>query len=41
MTKHDAIKAYFEPKVSELAASWKANDDAQQAVLNFFRGNAG
>lgn len=28
-------------KVSELAASWKANDDAQQAVLNFFRGNAG
>ena len=28
-------------KVSELAASWRANDDAQQAVLNFFRGNAG
>lgn len=28
-------------KVSELAASWSANDDAQQAVLNFFRGNAG
>ena len=28
-------------KVSGLAASWKANDDAQQAVLNFFRGNAG
>lgn len=28
-------------KVSDLAASWKANDDAQQAVLNFFRGNAG
>lgn len=27
-------------KVSELAASWKANDDAQQNVLNFFRGNA-
>lgn len=28
-------------KVSGLAASWSANDDAQQAVLNFFRGNAG
>lgn len=28
-------------KVSDLAASWRANDDAQQAVLNFFRGNAG
>ena len=28
-------------KVNELAASWSANDDAQQAVLNFFRGNAG
>ena len=28
-------------KVSELAASWSANDDAQQAVLDFFRGNAG
>lgn len=28
-------------KVSKLAASWSANDDAQQAVLNFFRGNAG
>ena len=28
-------------KVSELAASWSANDDTQQAVLNFFRGNAG
>lgn len=28
-------------KVSDLAASWNANDDAQQAVLNFFRGNAG
>lgn len=27
-------------KVSELAASWKANDEAQQNVLNFFRGNA-
>lgn len=27
-------------KVSGLAASWNANDDAQQAVLNFFRGNA-
>ncbi len=27
-------------KVSELAASWNANDDAQQDVLNFFRGNA-
>lgn len=28
-------------KVSELAASWRANDEAQQNVLNFFRGNAG
>ena len=28
-------------KVSDLAASWNANDDAQQDVLNFFRGNAG
>ena len=28
-------------KVSELAASWNANDEAQQNVLNFFRGNAG
>lgn len=28
-------------KVSDLAASWNANDEAQQAVLNFFRGNAG
>ena len=27
-------------KVSELAASWNANDEAQQNVLNFFRGNA-
>ena len=28
-------------KVSDLAASWNANDEAQQNVLNFFRGNAG
>lgn len=27
-------------KVSDLAASWRANDEAQQNVLNFFRGNA-
>lgn len=27
-------------KVSDLAASWNANDEAQQNVLNFFRGNA-
>ncbi len=27
-------------KVSDLAASWNANDGAQQDVLNFFRGNA-